>query len=400
MYILTVSEIDAYLRELLSSDPILSDIWVEGEISNFRRVSSGHCYFSLKESDAVLDAVMWRSAADRLVALPSNGDAVLTHGYVSFYAPNGRLQLYVDTIQAAGVGQLYARFQALQTLLAAEGLFDPTRKRSLPPLPRRVGLVTSSQAAALQDILTVITRRCPMTEVVLSPCLVQGEQAAQSIVAALQSLYQTDIDVIIVARGGGSIEDLWVFNEEVVARALFASPVPLVTGIGHETDTTIADYVADVRAPTPSAAAELVVPDQSELHRALERSRQQLTMALQQQIATQRYQVDVASAGLQRYNPARLVAHARQDVDDQLRRATHSVAHALSLRQVRMQSLESRLTTLSPRATLARGYAVIRRSADGSVVSQASQLAPDDTLDITLTSGRVIADVVTIELDA
>lgn len=394
MYILTVTEVNTYLREVLDADPVLSDIWVEGEISNFKRHTSGHCYFSLKEGEAVLNAVMWRSHAVRLLDIPNNGDAVLAHGRVSLYEVSGKLQLYVDTLRAAGVGLLHARFEELKQRLEAEGLFDSSRKRDLPRLPRRIGIVTSGRGAALQDMLTVLARRCPLVEVLVSPCLVQGDQAPASIVAALQALYTEDVDLIIVARGGGSLEDLWAFNEEVVARAIFASPVPLVTGIGHETDTTIADYVADLRAPTPSAAAELAVPELAELRFSLATLRQYLDATFATALDLRRSQLAAATDALRQHNPVISLPRARQQVDDLLRRAESQLHYAVTLRQAQLQGLQAQLEALSPRATMERGYAVVRRSADGAVITQATQVRSGDALDITLQSGKLVVDVV------
>lgn len=394
MYILTVTEMNTYLRELLDAEPVLSDVWVEGEISNFKRHTSGHCYFSLKEGDAVLNAVMWKSYALRLGELPRNGDAVLAHGRVSFYEVGGKLQLYVDTLRAAGVGFLHAQFEELKQRLDAEGLFDISRKRALPLLPRRVGIVTSGKGAALQDMLNVLARRCPLVEVLVSPCLVQGEQAPASIVAALQTLCKTDVDLIIVARGGGSLEDLWAFNAEEVARAIFASLVPLITGIGHETDTTIADYVADLRAPTPSAAAELAVPEQTELRLSLAALRQQLDAAFALTIDMRRRQLSDAHDRLRQFNPTIRLPHARQQVDDLLRRAETQLQYGLTLRQMQLQGLQAQLSALSPQATLERGYAVVRQATNGTVVTQSTQVGSGETLVITLKSGKLVADVV------
>src|SRR6476469_10132580 len=269
MYILTVSQLNTYLREALEADEILQDLWVEGEVSNLSRPASGHWYFTLKEGEAQIRAACWKSYVARIPLPPTNGDAVLAHGRVSFYEAGGQLQLYVDMIRPAGVGLLYARFEELKARLDAEGLFDLSRKRELPALPTRIGIVTSPTGAALQDMLKVLRRRYPLAEIVLAACQVQGAGAAETVVEALYALYEQNVDVIIVARGGGSVEDLWTFNEEIVARAAFASPVPLISGVGHETDTTIIDYVADLRAPTPSAAAELVAPDIAELSGAI-----------------------------------------------------------------------------------------------------------------------------------
>ncbi|MCG8352747.1 MAG: exodeoxyribonuclease VII large subunit [Chloroflexales bacterium] len=393
MQILTVTEVNTYLRELLEADEIVRDIWVEGEISNFNRHSSGHCYFSLKHQDAVLRAVLWRSHASQLAAIPRNGDAVLAHGRVSLYEVRGDLQLYVDTLHPAGIGRLHARFERLKVQLEAEGLFDPSRKRPLPILPQRIGIATSVKGAALRDILNVLGRRCPLVEVLVAPCLVQGEQAPASIVAALQSLYNAQVDLIILARGGGSIEDLWAFNDENVARAAFASPAPLITGVGHETDTTIVDYVADMRAPTPSAAAELAVPDRTELSMALYGLHQRLDGAIHTRLDDYRRQLASATENLHRHTPAKRLAQQRQQVDDLMRRSGVQLAHTIELSRARLQGLQSKLAALSPRATLDRGYAVVSRSADGKVVTHSDQAQAGEKLELTLRTGRLLAEV-------
>src|SRR3954447_6555917 len=292
MQILTVSQLNIYLRELLDADEIVRDIWIEGEVSNFVRAASGHCYFTLKEGEAQIKSACWRSSVARIPSMPANGDAVLAHGRVAFYEVGGQIQLYVDMIRPAGIGLLYARFEELKVRLEAEGLFDLSRKRELPPLPARIGIVTSPTGAALQDILKVLRRRYPLAEVLLAACQVQGAGAAETVVEALYALYEQNVDVIIVARGGGSVEDLWTFNEEIVARAAFASPVPLISGVGHETDTTIIDYVADLRAPTPSAAAELVAPHIVALVEALAAQAAQLRLAVGRQLEHARSGLD------------------------------------------------------------------------------------------------------------
>lgn len=391
---LSVSELNAYLRELLETNPLLSDVWVEGEISEFKRhAASGHCYFSLKDSQALLRAVMWRSSAARLPSLPRPGEAVLVHGYVSVYAQRGDLQLYADMLLPAGVGILHARFEELKARLAAEGLFNLERKRPLPARPRRIGIVTAPQSAALHDMLTILGRRCPLVEVVVAPCLVQGERAPDSIVAALTSLFQAGVDVIIVARGGGSLEDLWSFNDEAVARAVFASPAPVITGVGHETDTTIVDLVADRRAPTPSAAAELVVPDLPELLAEVAGARARLDTAVSAILALRRNQVAEASRAVERHAPLRRLDRERQQVDDLLRRSERSVSAAVQLRSVALAGLAGRLQILSPRATLARGYAVARRTDTGQVLTSPLQAPPATPLTITLRDGELRATV-------
>lgn len=391
---LSVSELNNYLRELLETNPILSDVWVEGEISEFKRhAASGHCYFSIKDAEALLRAVMWRSAAARLSTLPRPGEAVLVHGYVSIYPQRGDLQLYADMLLPAGVGMLHARYEELKARLAAEGLFNLDRKRPLPARPGRIGIVTGPQSAALHDMLTVLGRRCPLVEVLVAPCLVQGERAPESIVAALTSLFQAGVDVIIVARGGGSLEDLWSFNDEAVARAVFASPVPVITGVGHETDTTIVDLVADLRAPTPSAAAELVVPDMPELVAEVSSARARLDAAVGASLALRRDQVVEAIRLVERHAPLRRLDRERQQVDDLVRRLEHSVHAAVQLRGVALAGLTGRLQILSPHATLARGYAVVRRTDTGRVLTDPLQAPPATPLTITLRDGELHATV-------
>jgi exodeoxyribonuclease VII large subunit len=375
--ILALADLASYLQELLDSDPILPDIWVEGEVSNFSRAASGHLYLTLKDGDAQLKAVCFRSYAARLAALPRNGDLVLAHGRVAFYAGGGQIQLYVDALRPAGLGLLHARFEELKQRLAVEGLFDPARKRALPALPRRIGVVTSGQGAAWRDILTVLGRRCPLVEVVLSPCLVQGEQAPDSIVDALYRLFELPgLDLIIVARGGGAVEDLWAFNEEVVARAVFASPVPVITGVGHETDTTIVDYVADLRAPTPSAAAELAAPDVALLADALAGLRDQLDITMNQQLEGAALEVDELARRLAARSPQARLDAQRQQIDAALQRASAHVAHRIALQRATVQGLAGRLAALDPQATLRRGYAIVTRDEDGQPVSEPGQVAP------------------------
>jgi exodeoxyribonuclease VII large subunit len=392
MILLTVSQINAYLRDLLEADELLAEVWVEGEVSNLRRYK--HYYFTLKDDTASLDAVMWQSNVKRLSAPLNDGDAVLAHGRVSIYETSGKLQLYADTIRPAGVGLLHARFEELKARLETEGLFDAGRKRPVPPLPRRIGVATSEQSAALRDILHVLKRRYPLAEVLLSPCMVQGEQAPASIVHALNILYGCDIDLIILARGGGSIEDLWSFNEEAVARAVFASPVPVITGVGHETDTTIVDYVADLRAPTPSAAAELAVPEMAGLAEAVADLRQRLDSAVGLHLDARRRMLDTQGGMLRRHHPMARIAQARQQVDDLLWRIGERTGRAVERHHMRLENLRGQLEMLSPFATLQRGYAVVRHAADNRVVTDFEQTSTDDELIIMLRNGQLRVRVI------
>ena len=387
MNILTVSQLNTYLREALDADEILQDLWIEGEVSNLSRPASGHWYFTLKEGEAQIRAACWKSFAARIPSPPSNGDAVLAHGRVSFYEAGGQLQLYVDMLRPAGVGLLHMRFEELKARLEVEGLFDFSRKRPLPMLPRRIGLVTSPSGAALRDILNVLSRRYPLAEIILAGCQVQGDGAADTIVEALYALYEQPVDVIVVARGGGSIEDLWAFNEEIVARAVFASPVPVISGVGHETDTTIIDYVADLRAPTPSAAAELVAPDIAGLAGEIASLSDQLALALWRRVDHARTDLAEQQRRLAQRSPASRVARDRQTVDELLRRAGAQLEHQAALRRARLDGTRAQLAALSPLATLERGYAIVRRTSDGQVVTAPEQTTIGDQLEITVKDG-------------
>ena len=392
MRFLTVSQLNTYLRDLLDADDLLNDVWVEGEVSSFNRHFSGHCYFTLKEGDAQIGAVMWKSVAARMATLPANGDAVLAHGRVAFYEVRGQVQLYVDTLRPAGIGVLQAQFERLKERLAAEGLFDQSRKRPLPSLPRRIGIVTSPTGAALQDMLNILRRRYPLAEVIFAPCQVQGAGAVDTIIEALYALYETDVDVIIVARGGGAAEDLWTFNDERLARAVFASPVPVVSGVGHETDTTLIDFVADVRAPTPSAAAELVSPDMTELIDDIRQLRNRLDAAMTQRLTGARDEVSHLNRRLALCSPERRIRRDRQYIDDLIRRATIMLERRIALAHAHLDGVRGRLQALSPLATLDRGYAVVQ-STTGVLITDASLVAPDDCIEITVRRGSFRARV-------
>ena len=263
---LTVSDINRYLRELFESDEIVRDVWVQGEVANLSRPASGHIYFTLKDQSSALKSVIWKTTAMRLPLTLQSGMAVEAHGSVSVYERDGQYQLYVDAVRLTGEGALYQEFTRLKARLEAEGLFDPERKRPIPERPARLGIATSATGAALQDILNTLKRRYPLVEAILAPCAVQGEEAPAQVVAALRALNaEPGVEVILLARGGGSLEDLWTFNDEMVVRAIANSRAPVITGIGHEIDFTLSDFAADLRAPTPTAAAELAVPDALEL---------------------------------------------------------------------------------------------------------------------------------------
>ncbi len=390
----TVSQLTGYIRRLLEEDAELQDVWVEGEVSNFRRYTSGHCYFTLKDAGAELSCVLWRSIANGLDYLPADGDAVLAHGRVGVYETRGVYQLYVDALRPAGVGDLYRQFERLKARLEAEGLFAPERKRPLPPFPRRIGVVTSPDGAALRDILHVLGRRYPLVEVLLAPTRVQGTEAPAEIRAALAALNaRDDVDLIIVARGGGSLEELWAFNDEGVARAIAGSRIPVISGVGHETDFTIADFAADVRAPTPSAAAEMAVPDRMELQAALEKLRRRLVVAMEKRVERQRWALAEQQRALKHLAPDVRIATARQRVDDLLLRAGDHLLHRLALRRERLSGLVARLESLSPLATLERGYAIVRHAETGQIVRRVGDVASGDPLQVRVQDGTFEARV-------
>jgi exodeoxyribonuclease VII large subunit len=384
----TVSQLSGYVRRLFEKDATLRDLWVEGEISTFTRASSGHCYFTLKDAGAEVRCVMWRNVADAQRHLPQHGDQVLAHGSVSVYEKRGTYQLYVDRMQPAGVGDLHRQFELLKARLEAEGLFEAARKRPLPLWPRCIGVVTSPTAAALRDILNVLARRYPLVDVLLAPTLVQGDGAPSQIVAAIQALSaRDDVDLVIVARGGGSLEDLWAFNDEGVARAIAACRHPVLSGVGHETDYTIADFSADVRAPTPSAAAELAVPDRAELAAAVMGLATRLGQVMREQAQERRVALDGHQRALRHLSPRVRLQSARQQVDDLQAAVVARFRQDLMLRHERLAGLASRLESLSPLATLARGYAIVRQAETGDVIRETDQVAPGDRLSVRVADG-------------
>ncbi|MCL7453957.1 MAG: exodeoxyribonuclease VII large subunit [Anaerolineae bacterium] len=385
----TVSQLTDYIKEVLEVDAGLQDVWLEAEVSNLTQSTAGHLYFTLKDSGAALNCVMWRSAAAQLGWLPKQGDAVVAHGRVSVYPARGLYQLYVDQLQPAGLGDLHARFEELRDRLKAEGLFDIERKLPLPAFPRVVGVVTSPQAAALRDVLNILQRRYPLVQVLLAPALVQGEQAPAQIVSALQALdTRDDVDLILLVRGGGSLEELWAFNDERVARAIAACRYPVITGVGHETDFTIADFVADLRAPTPSAAAELAVPDQSELRQRLQAWARQAEANVEWRLRQAREVLVQQQHSLRRLSPQARIDSDRQRVDDLIRRSSRALEHNLSLHRAGVAGFHARLAALSPNATLQRGYAIVRLAEVGTVVRSIQQVRAGDRLAIQVQDGE------------
>lgn len=392
---LSVSEITRYLRALFESDEILSDVWVQGEVSNLSRPSSGHIYFTLKDAFSSIKCVIWKQTAWRLPLTLQNGMAVEAHGGVDIYERDGQYQLYVDALRLTGEGALYQEFLRLKTRLEAEGLFALERKRPLPEQPSAIGLVTSSSGAALQDILNTLKRRFPLVQVILAPCAVQGEDAPPQIVKSLAALNaQNQTDVIIVARGGGSLEDLWAFNDEGVVRAITDSQIPVITGIGHETDFTLADFAADVRAATPTAAAEQVVPDAAEIKVKLSDMANLLSATIRQICGAQRGRVQDSARRLELQSPLWRVRNDRQHIDELQARIANNQAHRLELMRSNLVHLQKRLVNLSPQAVLQRGYAIIK-TAEGVLVKSVRQVHRGDVLDIRVADGAILSKVLT-----
>ncbi|MEL7672120.1 MAG: exodeoxyribonuclease VII large subunit [Chloroflexota bacterium] len=391
---LTVRQITIYIRDLIDQDPRLGDVWVQGEISNFTRASSGHLYFTLKDESAELRCVMWRSQAAWLGFEPAHGDAVLAHGQISVYEQRGQYQLACDALQPAGLGELNRQFELLKARLFEEGLFDEARKRPLPLFPRQVGIVTSPTTAAFQDILNVIRRRFPLLSIVLCPALVQGKEAPPQLIAALERLNRRDdIDLILLVRGGGSMEDLWCFNDEALVRAVAASRIPVVTGVGHEIDFTLVDFAADRRAPTPSAAAEMVTPDGALLAQQVSGLQARLGGALSGRLDSMRQDVETGRRWLARLSPIYRVQNTRQRVDDLTARVETSARHSLLVGRQRVEALTRALHAASPLGLLARGYAIVTRASDGARVSSAQDAAEGTSITVTLRDGRLIAAV-------
>ena len=372
----TVSKLTFFIRRLLEENEVLQDVWVQGEISNLSRPASGHVYFTLKDSNAALKCVMWKTAAARLRMGLQDGMEVEVHGRIGVYEVSGQYQLYADAIRPVGEGALYQEFMRLKSMLEAEGLFAQERKRSIPMLPEKIGIVTSATGAALRDMLNTLGRRLPTVEVILAQSPVQGVEAPPALVKAIQSLNNQSPDVIILARGGGSIEDLWAFNDERVVRAVAGSRIPIICGVGHETDFTLSDFAADLRAPTPTAAAELATQiTLLDLLAQLENYRSRLNTAALSLLADRQNMLSSLAAALRYASPERRIQSERQRVDELTRRVYSSLLHGIQLQSAHVSGMERRLEALNPLAVLGRGYAVVTRKDDGSVVSRVEQAA-------------------------
>ena len=383
----SVTDITRYLRDLLESEEYLQDLWVEGEVSNLSRPASGHLYFTLKDRNAALRCVMWRNQVEKLAFLPQDGDAIEIHGSISIYEASGNYQLYGDLIRPAGEGALYQEFLFLKAKLEAEGLFDPQRKRAIPPWPQTIGIITSPTGAALRDMHDTIQRRYPLVKLVLAPTQVQGDQATKGILSALEALnHLIKPDLILMARGGGSIEDLMAFNDEQVARAIADSTAPVITGIGHETDFTIADFAADLRAPTPTAAAELATPNQVDLLASLRELSRELTSSTKSYLLEKRVGLERQHTRLHFRTPLTQVRRDQQRLDELNHRAGQALFYTVEIHRTRLAGLELRIHSLNPRAILKRGYSIVTHP-DGTLVSSTRQVQTNDDLQVQVSDG-------------
>ena len=391
---LSVSELNTFIKMLLESAPTLNDVYVKGEISNFKNhISSGHFYFSLKDKDSQIKAVMFRSSASKMKFVPENGMMVVAHGRVASYVRDGQYQLYADSMEPNGVGALYVAFEQLKQRLAAQGVFAPEKKNPLPKIPQTIGVITSPTGAAVRDIINIATRRFPFAKIVVYPALVQGENAASSLISGIRYFNDTgSADVIIIGRGGGSIEDLWAFNDENLAKTVCASEIPVISAVGHETDFTICDFAADLRAPTPSAAAELAVPDTAELKHKINNIISRESAVLLQMLSAKR-------ETLARYEKSRYLSSPGHMIDDRRmtlvlssERLMTSAAHVNDIKKHALSALSGKLEALSPLAVLSRGYGVVS-SEEGKVIKEIADVSVGDKITVKVRDGEIYAGV-------
>ena len=389
----SVGDLTRYIRQVLESDYRLQDMWVTGEVSNVSRPSSGHLYFTLRDDNASLRCVMWRPRVAHQTHLPQDGEMLDVLGHISVYEAGGQYQLYAENLRPAGEGARFAEFLELKARLEAEGLFDPERKQPLPEWPKTIGVVTSPTGAALRDVVNVLRRRFPLVTLLLSPSKVQGDDAPAGIVNALETLNQDGrSDVLLLIRGGGSMEDLWTFNHEDVVRAIAHSIVPVVIGIGHETDVILADFAADVRAPTPSTAAEVATPDRVLLHEDLAFQRSDLNQLFREHLYQLRQSLKMWSTRLKLASPLAHVANKQQRLDEFTSRARTAILHRMALSQAAISSLEKTLRAVGPNAVLARGYAVVTLAENGQLVRSITQVSSGDPLQIQVQDGTFNAE--------
>ena len=390
---LTVTQVNEYIKMLLDADELLGNILVKGEISNFTNHRTGHFYFSLKDEGGIIRAVMFRSNAQSLTFLPENGMKVIVHGRISSFIRDGQYQIYVDDIQPDGVGALYIAYEQLKNKLESQGLFDPERKKRLPRIPKRIGIVTSPMGAAIRDMLNILSRRFPYTEVVLYPSLVQGPGAAAQIAEGIKYFNKTgSVDIVIVGRGGGSIEDLWAFNDEQLAYCVASSQIPVISAVGHETDFTICDFAADLRAPTPSAAAELAVPETEDIKRRLENINIRNRGTIENHILGMKNKIASIEKRGVLSSPERLLDQRRMNVMYCTEKIKNCVSERVFDEKVRLSSVSAKLATLNPLGIIARGYSMVSDSR-GQIVSSVCDISENDRIVVRFADGDAEATV-------
>lgn len=385
---LTVKELTGHIKQLVDSDMLLSNVCVSGEISNFKHHSSGHMYFSLKDADAVIKCVMFRTNNARIRFIPEEGMKVIIKGYVSVYAPGGTYQFYAEEMQPDGTGSLYLAFEQLKSKLEGMGWFAPERKKPIPLLPHAIGIVTSPSGAVIRDIINVLERRYPNSRIIIYPSAVQGADAAIRLSNGI--LYfngQRNVDVIIIARGGGSLEDLWPFNDERLARAVYESKIPVISAVGHETDFSISDFVADLRAPTPSAAAELVMPEKAAMRDRISVNEKRLIGSLVNAMKRERERIAWLSGARSLTRPFERIDRLRQKLDGSMRELLLVARSGLEKHRSALNLLAGRLDALSPLTVLARGYAIASKE-HGDVIRSVHELNPGDKIIVTVTDGK------------
>ena len=395
--VLSITQVNEYIRAQMEHDPLLNSVAVRGEISNYKMYPSGHHYFTLKDEGAALKCVMFKGNALRLRFHPDNGMKVIAMGKISVFPRDGAYQLYCTAMAMDGVGDLYAAFEQLKAKLAAQGLFDPTHKKPIPKFPHTIGIVTSSAGAALHDMLRILKKRYPLSQVRLLPVRVQGVEAAGEIAAAIRYANHYELaDLLIVGRGGGSIEDLWAFNDERVAYAIYESKIPIISAVGHEPDVTISDFVADLRAATPSNAAELAVPDQDALRQTLDGMSAAMASALQRQLKAARQHLKVLSASPALQSPVSYLGQKRLGLERLQERMLAAQTRCIDRKKQSFIGLTAKLDAMSPLKVLTRGYAMTQTD-DGQVVRSTKQVSSGDSIQITLSDGRLHATVTDIK---
>ena len=396
--IITVSELNEYIKLLFDYDDVLRSVYIKGEISNFtNHYKTGHFYFSLKDAGGAVRAVMFRSSASKLKFMPENGMRVILGGRVSVFPRDGQYQIYAETMEPDGIGSLYIAYEQLKAKLEKEGLFAEFRKKPLPKMPKRIGIVTSPTGAAIRDMIHILGRRFPAAEIVLYPALVQGEAAPASIIRGIQYFNsKKDVDVLIVGRGGGSIEDLWAFNNENLVRTIAASEIPVISAVGHETDFTLCDFVADMRAPTPSAAAEIAVPDTAELLHRVSRTEERLSLAVFRNIEANRAHLKRLASARSMTSPMNVIDDKRMALAMEEQRLAGRMEALIAKKRAGFIRDTAKLDALNPLAVIARGYSAIFDE-NGALIKSVSQTKEGDALSFMVTDGKIRAEVKELE---